>query len=310
MKPLGRLERVDLREVWPNEAADFTPWLAREENLESLGDTLGLELEFEATEKKAGPYSADILCRDDDGRVVIENQLEATNHDHLGKLLTYAAHFDAHTLVWIARAFSDPHRAAIDWLNENSTEGTRYFGLEIEAWRIGDSEPAPKFNVVAKPNDWTRARKALTNDQQLRLEFWTGFRAFVEDKARGFQLGPDTRGGGSQPWMRVGYVSARGFNLLASILVKEKEIRATLQIRKGRESDRCFGLLEAQRAEIEQEMGKELKWLNPPDGFNRIYVCRDADLRDREAWPCQFEWLLGRLEDLHRVFENRVIALT
>ncbi len=301
MKRLGKLARVDLREVWPNEAGDFTPWLAREENLESLGDALGMEIELEATEKKAGPYSTDILCKSEDGNIVIENQLETTNHDHLGKLLTYAAHFNAHTLVWVAKEFTDQHRAAIDWLNENSTQGTRYFGLEIEVWRIGESEPAPKFNIVARPNDWTRARKALTKDQQLRVEFWTGFRAHLAANATRVESTSDAKGGGPVPWMRPCHVAVPGFNLVAATFVKKKEIRATLRIRKGAKTDGYFSQLEAQRDRIEQEIGRELIWEKPT-----IYLRQDGDLYDEDAWSQQYAWLLDGLEDLHRGFESPV----
>ena len=180
---LGRLEPVDLRKVWPNEETDFTPWLADQSNLEILAEALGMPLEFVEREKAVGPYSADMLCRDsDDGtRVVVENQLGPTDHDHLGKLLTYAAHLGARVVVWIAKSFTDQHRAALDWLNEVSETGTRFFGLEIEVWRIGDSMAAPKFNVVARPNDWTRERDKteLTATQRMQLDFWKGFEEFV-----------------------------------------------------------------------------------------------------------------------------------
>jgi len=138
--PLGRLERVDLRTVWANEAGAFTPWLAKEENLKLLGDTIGIELELEAQEKNVGPFRADILCRDTatDDWVLIENQLERTDHGHLGQLLTYAAGLKAVTLVWVAQRFAEEHRAAIDWLNEITDESLNFFGLEVEAWRIGD----------------------------------------------------------------------------------------------------------------------------------------------------------------------------
>ena len=152
-----------------------------------LADALGMSLEFVAREEKAGPYSADILCRDpnDQTKVVVENQLGQTDHDHLGKLLTYAAHFNARVLVWVARTFTDQHRAALDWLNEVSETSTRFFGLEIELWQIGDSVPAPKFNVVARPNDWTKDgvdAAALTDTQRMQLGFWEGFAEFVSRK--------------------------------------------------------------------------------------------------------------------------------
>jgi hypothetical protein len=132
--PLGRLERADLREVWLSEAGDFTPWLAREENVALLGDAIGLELEVEAQEKDVGPFRADILCKDTATAnwVLVENQLERTDHGHLGQLLTYAAGLQAVTIVWIAQRFTEEHRAALDWLNEITDDRFNFFGLEIE----------------------------------------------------------------------------------------------------------------------------------------------------------------------------------
>ena len=160
---LGRLQRVDLRTIWTSEPVQFTPWLARPENLEILGETLGLELELEAQEKEVGSFRADIVCRDigTGSSVLIENQLEQTDHDHLGKLLTYAAGLQAVTVVWLAERFRDEHRAALDWLNDITHEESRFFGLEIELWRIGDSPAAPKFNIVSMPNDWSRSVRSV-----------------------------------------------------------------------------------------------------------------------------------------------------
>ena len=156
---LGRLERVDLRNIWTTEAQDFTPWLAREINLAILSETLNMDLETAGEEESVGPFRADILCRDtlDDSWVLIENQLERTDHTHLGQLLTYAAGLQTVTIVWVAANFTDEHRAALDWLNEITDDRFRFFGLEVELWRIGNSLAAPKFNIVAKPNEWTRS---------------------------------------------------------------------------------------------------------------------------------------------------------
>ena len=183
MAKLGRLIKVPLREFWDKEDRDFTPWLADEENIGLLGETIGFDLEVEAQEKNVGPFRADILCKDTvtDSWVLIENQLERTDHSHLGQLLTYAAGLEAVTVVWIAEGFTDEHRAALDWLNEITDEKFSFFGLEIELWRIGDSPMAPKFNVVSHPNDWTKtvsriSRNELTSVQQLHLEYWTTLR--------------------------------------------------------------------------------------------------------------------------------------
>ena len=156
--PLGRLTKVDLRQAWISEPGDFTPWLAQPENIVLLGEAIGIELEVESQEKSVGPFRADILCRDTTDRhyVLIENQLERTDHTHLGQLLTYAAGLDAVTIVWVAARFTDEHRAALDWLNRATTTGFNFFGLEVELWQIGNSPFAPKFNVVSQPNDWSR----------------------------------------------------------------------------------------------------------------------------------------------------------
>ena len=155
---LGYLERIDLRKIWATEAEDFTPWLALPDNIKLLADTLGVNLEVEAQEKFVGPFRADILCKDigTDTWVLVENQLERTDHKHLGQLLTYAAGLQAVTIVWVAANFTDEHRATLDWLNKITDANFRFFGLEVELWRIVDSPAAPKFNVVSKPNNWSR----------------------------------------------------------------------------------------------------------------------------------------------------------
>ena len=165
---LGRLERVDLRKVWLGEASDFTPWLAQEENLALLGDTIGLDLAWEATEKDVGPFRADILCRDTttNAWVLIENQLERTDHSHLGQLLTYAAGLKAVTIVWIARHITEEHRAALDWLNEITRKGSTSLALRSSCGASAIRSIAPKFNVVSQPNDWTEiVRNATSSDR-------------------------------------------------------------------------------------------------------------------------------------------------
>ena len=187
MAQLERLTPVDLHEAWINEARDFTPWLAREENIGLLADTIGLELEVEAQEQRVGPFRADILCREKTptaNPVLIENQLDWTDHTHLGQLLTYAAGLRAVTIVWVAARFTDEHRAALDWLNDITDESVNFFGLEIELWQIGDSLPAPKFNVVCKPNDWPPdTSEGLGEARKFYLEYWTAFRDVLAQRA-------------------------------------------------------------------------------------------------------------------------------
>ena len=155
--PLGRIASVDLRQAWPDEARNFTPWLADEDNLSLLGSVLGLQLEVEAVEKQVGPFSADILAKEiGSGHwVLIENQIEMTDHAHLGQILTYAAGLDVSTIIWVAREFREQHRAAIDYLNRITDEDHRFFGVKVELLKIGESAFAPSFSVVAKPNNWS-----------------------------------------------------------------------------------------------------------------------------------------------------------
>lgn len=160
---LGRIESVPVREVWKHEAQDFTKWLAREENLSMLGEACGLDLELVDTESAVGSFAVDIFAQESGtGRkVVIENQLEDTNHDHLGKIITYAAGKNADAVIWIVARARDEHRQAIEWLNSHTDDDCSFFLVEIEAWRIGDSPVAPRFNVVESPNEWARAEKAI-----------------------------------------------------------------------------------------------------------------------------------------------------
>ena len=160
---LGQLKKVDIRSQWQNEGADFTPWLASDAGITMLSDALGIELEVEDVEVAVGPYSADILARDTatGDYVVIENQLGRTDHDHLGKSLTYTAGLDASAVVWIAADFTEEHKKALDWLNINSSEDVSYFGIRVELWQIEDSKPAVNFNIISRPAEF--GRKAITS---------------------------------------------------------------------------------------------------------------------------------------------------
>ena len=177
---LGKLEQItDLRSIWKHEANDFTPWLAKEENLAALSDAIGIELVLEEQESNVGDFSVDLFATEEGtGRkVVIENQLEETNHDHLGKIITYASGKDAEVIIWIVRKARDEHKKAIEWLNQHTDDSSAFFLIEIEVWKIGNSEPAPKFNIVERPNDWAKAMKnvSITNTQSRQMQFWQYF---------------------------------------------------------------------------------------------------------------------------------------
>lgn len=185
MQQLGAIEKVPLRKVWPNEARDFTTWLAREENLSSLGEAVGVDLEHLETESSVGSFSADIFAQEvGSGRkVVIENQLEDTNHDHLGKIITYAAGKEAELVIWVVARARDEHRQAIEWLNQHTDPEFGFFLIEMELWSIDGSNPAPRFNVVERPNDWAKAVKAsegYSETERARLQYWQRYAELAE----------------------------------------------------------------------------------------------------------------------------------
>lgn len=182
---LGKLERVDIRHVWQREAKNFTPWLAQEENLQMLGETLHMDLVLEAQEKNVGTFRADILAKDTvtENWVLIENQLEETDHRHLGQIITYASGIRANTVVWIAQTFTSEHRSAIDWLNEMTNECLRFFAVELEVWRIGTSQFAPKFNVISKPNDWAKTVENVVRSESTNRYISEGADRYASDFA-------------------------------------------------------------------------------------------------------------------------------
>lgn len=320
---LGRLERVEAREVWANEATHFTPWLAEQANLKLLGEVIGIELELEAQERSVGPFRADILCKNTatEDWVLIENQLEKTDHTHLGQLITYASGLKAVTIVWIANPFTEEHRAALDWLNEITDSRFNFFGLEVELWRIGDSNVAPKFNIAAKPNDWSKTvsegvarveHQGLTQTTQNQYRFWTGFKEFVSGRETSIQATkPQPQG-----YMQMS-IGRTGFLLTAiasswdseSGSYNSNEIRAQVEL-TSKNSKLHFQLLYADKEAIETEIGYPLVWYSQGNvQLCRIYVRETANMADESQWPRYFNWLTTHLEDLRRVFGQRIKQL-
>ena len=311
---LGRLTRVELRSIWTSESSDFTPWLAREENLAVLGEALGIDLELEAQEKAVGPFRADILCKDigTGSWVLVENQLERTDHSHLGQLLTYASGLEAVTIVWIAARFTEEHRSTLDWLNKITDESFRFFGLEVELWRIGDSPAAPKFNIVSKPNDWSRSvaqaaraidEAELSDTRVKQRAYWAAFHQALDQAA-----GPVSGGRKPQPQSWMGYSIGRtGFNLGAVMIRPKRQVRTELYI-AGDKAKALFHLLREQQQVIEQELGYALEWEELPtrrDSRIAVYMT-NVDPEDEQDWPRQHEWLTAKINDFHRVFLARV----
>lgn len=306
MTELGRLEKVELRDIWQSEAQDFTPWLAQEENLKLLGETLGIDLELEAIEQNVGPFRADILCKDtlSDRWVLIENQLERTDHTHLGQLITYAAGLDAVTIVWIAARVAEEHRAAVDWLNEITDSDVRFFLLEVELWRIENSVAAPKFNVASQPNDWQKTpivTGRLTELKKQYLDYWTEFAALASSSEPSIRFSKP----GSSQYIIVGVGS--GVHCYCAIKSSEGTIRCGVEI-QGDDVNAKYQFLKSINRQIEDELGFPLIWEEKPDRVrSSLFVVKtDTDPTDRDDWRSQHEWLLHHITKLKLVFQKHL----
>lgn len=303
--PLGKLKQVDLRQLWEKEDSDFTPWLAMPENIRAVSDAIGVELEVQAEEHPVGPFKADIYCTDtaDDSAVLIENQLERTDHTHLGQLLTYAAGLEAVTIVWIAKKFADEHRAALDWLNTRTDSGMNFFGLEIELWQVDDSNIAPKFNVVCRPNDWVKSanRSKGTSARGLQLQtFWTDLLATNENTAQPIRF--------QKPSYNWTNVSIGRSNVHVTVLCRPKQGNVSVQLQIALAGEKVlYRQLESARNEIEQEIGQELIW---EEGIDQIvsFVAVDYPMNvDSEASRAQAcVWTISMTRQFMRVFSHRV----
>lgn len=312
----GILEKIDLRTGWKTEDTEFTPWLAQEENIKLLGNAINIELEVEQQEQNVGIFRADILCKNtaDNTWVVIENQIERTDHKHLGQLITYASGLSAVTIVWIAAKFTDEHRAALDWLNECTDENLNFFGIEIELWRIGDSAIAPKFNVVCKPNDWTRtvAKEAkkiesgtLTETKQLQYEFWSKLQEYMLENSKTVKA----RKPSPQHWMDFA-VGKTGFRMSA-IMNSETHKLAIWFTTYGDDAKPNFHALHDLKNEIEERVGFDFEWREMPDKLSSNIVIEKpvSDVFCTEQWDEYASWMNETMNTIYRVFNPIIRSL-
>jgi len=309
MSELGALQLVDIRKRWKREDKDFTPWLFKQENLNLLANVLNMKLIPEDIEVEVGQYYADILCRNNTNNslVVIENQLEESDHDHLGKILTYATELGAETLVWIASNFTNEHRNTFDWLNQNIIDRFQFFCVKVELIQIDNSNLAPKFTIICKPNNWL----PKIEEDDWRLRYWGEFQKYLaaEDsslkplewnKKHPDYLGFDI---GKSPhiWISI-WLNSKGKQIAVNLHLKGKNAKANF--------DQLEEQQEVQKA-IESEFGiKGLKWFKSPRqspnipqvGLYKYNTDPSAELN----WQNQFEWLHSNLEKLDKIFRSSV----
>ena len=301
---LGKLEEVDIRKVWPHEQYDFSKWLATEEKIKELGDALNLSLTDVETEKFVGNYRCDILCKDEiTGKMVlIENQLEPTNHDHLGKIITYASGLDAAVVVWIVASARDEHASAIEWLNKHTDDEISFFLMEVHAYKIGDSDPAPQFKIIEQPNDFVKIVKAVSKNsdmnesQKNRLEFWTQFNEVVDSQGKPFNKRKVT----TDHWYNVA-IGSSDASISIDLVNKEHKIRVSLWINDNKD---IFDALFQRKDEIETALGFGLEW-NRLDNKKASYICtyiKGLDFKKQDNYPMLMEQIVDLVLKMRNVF--------
>lgn len=257
---IGKLKEVDIRNLWKHEQYDFSDWLSKEENINILNDILGLTLVDVSKEAYVGSYRCDLFAVDESTgtKVIIENQLEPSNHDHLGKIITYASGLDAEVIVWIVKKAKEEHRSAIEWLNNNTNSRINFFLIELKAYTIEESVPAPFFNVIEKPNDFIKNTKVnagsdnLNKTQSERLEFWNTFNEVLLDRGKPFNIRKAT----TDHWYDVAIGTSLA-HVCITLVNKESKIGIELYINDSKE---LFDKLFAAKDKIEKELGFKLDW--------------------------------------------------
>lgn len=292
---LGKLEKIELREVWRHEALDFTRWLAKKENIAILSKEIGIDIEVIETEMSVGRYNVDIYARDIESnkRIVIENQLENTNHDHLGKMLVYAAGLDADIAIWIVKDVNEEHRQAVEWLNDNSFEKINIFLVKVELWQIDNSPIAPKFQVICEPNNWAKVLKQQSkenvSDLELKqMEYWQGFVDYAKSKDKTYIS--------QRPSIYNWYVIRIGssdYKIKLVHSVNSDMIRCQLEIF----NDSIYKKLEQYRTEIDNKInGLEWEYLEDRK-VNRI-SCNNSSKDNASSYV----WLLDMVDRFKEVF--------
>lgn len=298
---------MELRKAWNHEASDFTNWLAEEENLRLLSDEIGVDIKLIQTEATVGRFNVDILAEEENtgNKIVIENQLEATNHDHLGKIITYASGFDANMVIWVVKEAREEHRQAIDWLNEHTDEDLAFFLVQVELWQIGESPFAPKFEIVSKPNDWAKTVKQsvsgskITDTKAQQLEFWEQFKAYARSHDTKLRLQKSY----PQHWTNISIGSSHA-HISLTLNSFDEVIRTELYIPDNKD---VYHFLEARKEEIEKELDYKVEWMElQGKKASRIKVEFPGLIENTDEWEKYFAWLQEKAEQFQKVFSKHL----
>lgn len=292
---LGKMKKIkDLRSVWKNEPKNFSKWLSEEENLNLLGNEIGVDITLDQLESRVGDFSVDILATevDTNKKIIIENQLEDTNHDHLGKIITYASGKNAEIIIWIVKRAREEHRKAIEWLNDNIDAKISFFLVEIELWQIDNSPLAPHFNVIERPNDWAKNVKnleSLSETKQLQYKFWQAFcdYAFKRDDIEREFLQRKTH---PQHWYTLG-VPGKQYTINTAVNTQKKQISVDIYIPNDKN---FFHEILNEKQKIENMFGNSLEWIEAGKDC-RIVAKKNVDIKnsfDNNNWNQLFDWLI------------------
>ena len=305
---LVKQKQISPRKMWPNEQQDFTPWLV--EHIEELGDTIGLELEVVGREVSVGPYSADILAKDisSNDYVVIENQLEKTNHDHLGKSITYASALNAKTIVWIATDFTEEHKKAFDWLNDNTNEDLSFWAIQLELWEVSVDSASMRFNVVCTPSSNVKTIKSKSSSEsettKIQLDFWTKFREKLFATKKFSSLHTPR----PQYWFDVA-LGRSGINLSNTCNVQKSIVGVRVYI-SSRVVDTFLPALEARKDEINKALGCEPEWFPNPNAIDKtIALQHQTNLSDPEKIEEALDWMVKHTIIFRDVFSKEIKAI-
>jgi len=302
---LGQLKQVDLRKYWEHEAIDFTSWLSQDENLAVLSDEIGIDIKLIQTEANVGKFSVDILAEVENtgSKIIIENQLETTDHDHLGKILTYASGYDAEIVIWIVREVREEHKRAVDWLNEHTDEDLNFFIVRIELWQIDESPLAPKFQIISRPNDWAKSVKKsveqskLSETKTMQLAFWNQFKEYTKAKLTTLKL----RKTYPQHWYNIS-IGCSEAHITLTINTQLNLMGCEIYIPDSKE---LFKYLEQDKEQIETELHEVLEWSElPGKKASRIKLYANADISDDNTWEGYFEWLSTKADLFQKVFSK------
>lgn len=310
MTTIAKLEPVDVRQLWAHEGRGFSVWLA--DNLGTLAERLGLTLQNPVREKEVGRFSLDVLAETDGGvQVIIENQLDVTDHDHLGKVLTYLSNLEAKIAIWIAGEVREEHAEAIRWLNEFTPADMAFYLVKLEAFRINGSAPAPHFSVVACPTETGRGvgqeKKELAEREVLRLQFWS---QLLEQAKKNGILWHEQRSPSKDSWLSAG-AGIRAGVALSYLIWSEKESGVELYIDTGDkdENKKIFDGLRAKQQSIEHAFGASLSWerLDDKRASRLRYVMNDGGLTDaKDRWSEIQDKIIDAMDRLAKAVKSHL----